>query len=99
MADVQKKYFNESEQFEVQMETKSILNREFTEQGGFQIPEVVDKIFKDHPDMKEEVQKNWRNIISMKLRWSLRTCNYQKIYDPAAVDRYRDRAEDPHGRI
>lgn len=53
--DVQKKYFNESEQFEVQMETKSILNREFTEQGGFQVPEVVDKIFKDHPDMKEEV--------------------------------------------
>ena len=57
VADVQKKYFNESEQFEVQMETKSILNREFTEQGGFQIPEVVDKIFKDHPDMKEEVQE------------------------------------------
>ena len=57
VADVQKKYFNESEQFEVQMETKSILNREFTEQGGFQVPEVVDKIFKDHPDMKEEVQE------------------------------------------
>ena len=39
------------------METKSILNREFAEQGGFQVPEVVDKIFKDHPDMKEEVHE------------------------------------------
>ena len=57
VADVQKKYFSESEQFEVQMETKSILNREFAEQGGFQVPEVVDKIFKDHPDMKKEVHE------------------------------------------
>lgn len=57
VADVQKKYFSESEQFEIQMETKSILNREFAEQGGFQVPEVVDKIFKDHPDMKEEVHE------------------------------------------
>lgn len=55
--DVQKKYFNESEQFEVRMETKSILNEEFTQQGGFEVPVVIDKIFKEHPEMKEEVQE------------------------------------------
>ena len=57
VADVQKKYFSESEQFEVQMETKSILNWEFAEQGGFQVPVVVDKIFNDHPDLKAEVHE------------------------------------------
>lgn len=35
--EVQKKYFNESEQFEVRMETKSILNEEFTQQGGLSL--------------------------------------------------------------
>lgn len=55
--EVQKKYFNESEQFEVRMETKSILNEEFTQQGGFEVPVVIDKIFKEHPEMKEEVQE------------------------------------------
>ena len=54
---VQKKYFNESEQFEVRMETKSILNEEFTQQGGFEVPVVIDKIFREHPEMKEEVQE------------------------------------------
>lgn len=57
VADVQKKYFHESEQFEVQMETKSILNQEFAEQGGFEVPVIIDKIFKEHPQMKEEVQE------------------------------------------
>lgn len=57
VADVQKKYFHESEQFEVQMETKSILNEEFSSQGGFEVPVVIDKIFKEHPQMKEEVQE------------------------------------------
>ena len=57
VAEVQKKYFHESEQFEVRMETKSILNEELTSQGGFQVPQVVDKIFKDHPQMKEEVKE------------------------------------------
>ena len=100
VADVQKKYFNESEQFEVQMETKSILNREFTEQGGFQVPEVVDKIFKDHPDMKEEVQEKLEKISSQRSRGrASESCHYQEIYDPAAADGHWDRAEDPYGRI
>ena len=57
VAEVQKKYFHESEQFEVQMETKSILNEELTRQGGFEVPQVVDKIFREHPQMKEEVKE------------------------------------------
>lgn len=57
VTDVQKKYFNESEQFEVQMETKSILNQEFADQGGFEVPVIIDKIFKEHPQMKEEVHE------------------------------------------
>lgn len=57
VADVQKKYFNESEQFEVQMKTKSILNQEFAEQGGFEVPVIIDKIFSEHPQMKEEVSE------------------------------------------
>lgn len=57
VAEVQKKYFHESEQFEMQMETKSILNEELTRQGGFEVPQVVDKIFREHPQMKEEVKE------------------------------------------
>lgn len=57
VAQVQKKYFNESEQFEVQMETKSILNQELEQQGGFEVPAVIDKIFREHPQMKEEVRE------------------------------------------
>ena len=41
----------------MQMETKSILNQEFSEQGGLEVPVVIDKIFKEHPQMKEEVQE------------------------------------------
>lgn len=57
VSDVQKKYFNESEQFEVQMETKSIINQEFADQGSIDVPAVMDKIFKEHPKMREEVQE------------------------------------------
>lgn len=57
VAQVQKKYFHESEQFEVQMETKSILNQELEQQGGFEVPVVIDKIFREHPQMKAEVQE------------------------------------------
>ena len=57
VTEVQKKYFHDSEQFEVQMETKSILNQEFSEQGGLEVPVVIDKIFKEHLQMKEEVQE------------------------------------------
>ena len=57
VTQVQKKYFNESEQFEVQMETKSIINQELSSEGALDVPVVIEKIFKEHPQMKEEVQK------------------------------------------
>ena len=52
--DVQKKYYNESEQFEVQMEAKSIISQAL-EEGPVKIPALVDKIFKEQEEMKEEV--------------------------------------------
>lgn len=55
--DIQKKYYNESEQFEVHMETKSIINSELLEQGTLNIPKVVDKIFKEKTEMKQEFEE------------------------------------------
>lgn len=53
--DVQKKFYHESEQFEVQMETKSIINQTLEEKGSFAVPVLIDKIFKEQEEMKEEV--------------------------------------------
>lgn len=53
--DVQKKFYHESEQFEVQMETKSIINQTLEEEGSFTVPVLMDKIFKEQEEMKEEV--------------------------------------------
>lgn len=55
--DVQKKFYHESEQFEVQMETKSIINQTLEEEGSFAVPVLIDKIFKEQEEMKEEVIK------------------------------------------
>lgn len=55
--DVQKKFYHESEQFEVQMETKSIINQILEEEGSFAVPVLMDKIFKEQEEMKEEVMK------------------------------------------
>lgn len=55
--DVQKKFYHESEQFEVQMETKSIINQTLEEEGSFAVPVLMDKIFKEQEEMKEEVMK------------------------------------------
>lgn len=55
--DVQKKYYNESEQFEVQMEAKSIINEELARKGSLDVPVVIDRIFKDQVQMKEEIQE------------------------------------------
>lgn len=55
---IQKKYYNESEQFEAQMEAKSIINQELTEKGSLDIPVVLDKLFKDKAEMKEDIQEN-----------------------------------------
>lgn len=55
--DVQKKFYHESEQFEVQMETKSIINQTLEEEGSFAVPVLMDKIFKEQEEMKDEVMK------------------------------------------
>lgn len=55
--DVQKKFYHEAEQFEVQMETKSIINQTLEEEGSFAVPVLMDKIFKEQEEMKEEVMK------------------------------------------
>ncbi|WP_251353092.1 nucleoid-associated protein [Hominisplanchenecus murintestinalis] len=55
VADVQKKYYDESEQFEVQMEAKSIISQELAEKGSLDVPAVLGKIFKGKTEMEEEV--------------------------------------------
>lgn len=57
VADVQKKYYAESEQFEVQMEAKSIINQELAEKGSLDVPEVIGRIFKGNTEMEEEVRE------------------------------------------
>lgn len=57
VAEVQKKFYNDSEQFEVQMETKSIINEELAQEGGLDVPVVMDRIFGEHPQMRQEVQE------------------------------------------
>ncbi len=51
---VQKSYYNESEQWEASMEAKSIINQELNEQGAIDIPAVAEKIFHEKPELKEE---------------------------------------------
>jgi hypothetical protein len=55
--DIQKKHFAESEQFEVHMQTKSIINQELAEQGVLNIPKVAKKIFEQHEEMKQEFEE------------------------------------------
>lgn len=57
VSDVQKKYYDESEQFEVQMEAKSIINQELAEKGSLDVPEVIGRIFKGNTEMEEEVRE------------------------------------------
>ncbi|HIT89283.1 MAG TPA: nucleoid-associated protein [Candidatus Merdenecus merdavium] len=55
--DIQKKYYPESEQFEVHMESKSILNQELAEEGIISIPKVAEKLFVEHEEMKQEFEE------------------------------------------
>ncbi len=54
---VQKKYFNDGEQFEVQMETKQIIHDQLAETGIVDVPFVLDQVFKEKEEYKEEVQE------------------------------------------
>lgn len=55
--DVQKKYYGEDEQFEASMEVKKIIHQELEEQGALHIPQVIDKIFKEKEEYKQEVEE------------------------------------------
>lgn len=54
---VQKNFYDDSEQWEVHMETKSIISQELAEQGVLDIPVIAEKIFKEKPELKEEFQE------------------------------------------
>ncbi len=54
---VQKKYFDDGEQFEVQMETKQIIHDQLAETGIVDVPFVLDQVFKEKEEYKEEVQE------------------------------------------
>lgn len=54
---VQKKYYNDSEQFEVQMETKQVIHKQLEETGVVDVPFVLDKVFKEKEEFKQEVNE------------------------------------------
>lgn len=54
---VQKKYYDEDEQYEVQMDTKQIIHSKLEEEGCLHIPDVIDEVFREKPEFKEEVQE------------------------------------------
>lgn len=54
---VQKKYYNDSEQFEVQMETKQVIHKQLEETGAVDVPFVLDKVFKEKEEFKQEVNE------------------------------------------
>lgn len=54
---VQKDFYDDSEQWEVHMEAKSVINQELEENGVLDIPTVVNKIFKEKPELKEAFQE------------------------------------------
>jgi len=54
---VQKKYYDEKEQFGASMEAKSIIHEELADEGSLNIPRVIDKIFKEKEEYKQEVRE------------------------------------------
>ncbi len=51
---VQKANYDESEQAQVSMKAKNIIHNEIADQGKIDVPVVIDKIFEDRPELKEE---------------------------------------------
>lgn len=54
---VQKKYYDEDEQYEVQMDTKQIIHTKLEEDGCLHVPEIIDEVFREKPEFKEEVHE------------------------------------------
>lgn len=55
--NIQKKNCEEYEQYEEHMRAKSIIQEELTENGGFVVEELADKIFEGKPEMREQFQE------------------------------------------
>lgn len=55
--NVQKEFFEESEQLKEKMKAKSVIHEEITAQGSISIPEVCDKIFEDKTELKEKFKE------------------------------------------
>ena len=54
---VQKKYYHDSEQFEVQMEAKQVIHQQLEETGAVVVPIVLDKVFKEKEEFKQKVNE------------------------------------------
>ncbi|MCI8484998.1 MAG: nucleoid-associated protein [Lachnospiraceae bacterium] len=54
---VQKKYYNDAEQFEVQMEAKQVIHDQLADTGEVDVPFVLDQVFKEKEEWKEEVNE------------------------------------------
>ncbi|MEY8390238.1 nucleoid-associated protein [Lachnospiraceae bacterium] len=54
---VQKKYYNDSEQFEVQMETKQVIHQQLEETGTVDVPLVLERVFREKEEFKQEVNE------------------------------------------
>lgn len=54
---VQKKYLDESEQLEASMKAKNIIHEELTGEGSLNIPRVIDKVFQEKEEWKQEVKE------------------------------------------
>lgn len=55
--NIQKKNYEEYEQYEEHMRAKSIIQQELDENGGFVVEELADKIFEGEPQMREQFQE------------------------------------------
>lgn len=54
---VQKENYDESCQAQVNMKAKNIIHNEIVEQGEINVPVIIDKIFDDRPELKEEFEQ------------------------------------------
>ena len=55
--NVQKKYCDENEQYEAQMDTKSIIHTELEEEGSISVSNVLEKVFHSEPEKRVEVEE------------------------------------------
>lgn len=54
---VQNDFYDESRQFEKNLEAKSIIYRELEEKGGFSVAAIGDKIFAEEPELRDQFRE------------------------------------------